>query len=144
MLLLKPGDSTTSEYVAGASCGNSNRPFSLLLVESGAFVAVLVAVTLTPGIRAPVGSLTKPEMLPVGDAMTHPVHITNITHRKLPLDRYLVIDRLLRQSGTGGEWQYVPILWSDGDSLEIYSRSQQNVNFSAVAAVIDRRYSGQL
>src|SRR5207249_4682355 len=49
-----------------------NAPLASVVASYFAFVAVLVRVTLTPGIYAPEASFTTPAILPTGDASTEP------------------------------------------------------------------------
>src|SRR5258708_11094027 len=67
---LKPGDSTTSPYSAGANCRNWKPPLVSLTASTLALVAGLVSVNLAPEIAEPLGSFTDPAMLPVGEAET--------------------------------------------------------------------------
>jgi hypothetical protein len=67
---LKPWDSTTREYSAGANCKNWKPPLVSLTASIFALVARLVSVNLAPEIAAPLGSFTDPAMLPVGEAET--------------------------------------------------------------------------
>src|SRR5262249_27358090 len=41
---------------------------------------------------------TKPVMLPVGDAITHTVHIKDNRHRRIPLNMYLVMEFISLQT----------------------------------------------
>src|SRR3982074_2898072 len=67
---LKPWDSTTREYTAGANCKNWKPPLVSLTASILALVATLVSVSLAPVVAAPLGSFTDPTMLPVGEAET--------------------------------------------------------------------------
>src|SRR6266849_204192 len=67
---LKPGDSTTRLYSAGANCRNWKPPLVSLTASTLALVAGLVSVNLAPEISEPLGSFTDPAMLPVGEAET--------------------------------------------------------------------------
>src|SRR5437660_400171 len=68
--LLKPWDSTTREYTAGPNCKNWKLPLLSLTTSILALVDWLVSVSLAPVTAAPLGSLTVPTMLPVGEAET--------------------------------------------------------------------------
>jgi hypothetical protein len=59
-----------------------------VLVSILALVAVLMSVTLTPGMNAPDASFTVPEMLPTGEADNQPAlskHIAASTHTDILL-----------------------------------------------------------
>ena len=62
--VLKPSSSALTLYAPGGSAGKSKSPAELVTVVRVALVAVFTTVTVAPGSRAPVPSLTSPEMVP--------------------------------------------------------------------------------
>jgi len=103
--VLNPSSSLFTVYVPGGSAGKSNRPTSLVVAVRVALVALLTTVTVTPGITAPVPSLTAPEIVPSVCA-THGVQSNNDvspTKRvrrigRLPFEKRLRPDRAGRGS----------------------------------------------
>ena len=62
--VLKPSSSVLTLYAPGGSAGKSKRPAELVTVVRVALVALFTTVTVAPGSRAPVPSLTSPEIVP--------------------------------------------------------------------------------
>jgi hypothetical protein len=62
--VLNPSSSPFTEYGPGGSAGKSNSPTALLMLVRVALVALFTTVTTTPGITAPLESLTSPVMVP--------------------------------------------------------------------------------
>ena len=58
----KRSASAFTEYAPGLSCGKLNRPDSSVLTDRWRPSSRFVAVTVTPGMAAPLGSVTEPTM----------------------------------------------------------------------------------
>jgi hypothetical protein len=61
---LNPSIWIVTSYLATGSLGNEYRPCPSVVVVNIVPSVMFVAVTLTPGITAPLGSFTTPERLP--------------------------------------------------------------------------------
>ena len=62
--VLKPSSSAVTLYAPGGSAGKSNSPAELVTVVRVALVALFTTVTDAPGSKAPLPSLTSPEIVP--------------------------------------------------------------------------------
>src|SRR5216683_2632275 len=127
---LKPWDSTTREYTAGANCKNWKPPLLSLTASNLAVVAWLVSVSLAPVIAAPLGSFTNPAMLPVGDAetvvairriMSANAHMPNCSLRHELLDDLEIRFRSINTS-TPSQVSFLPVPGGTSEN-QIYGRT---------------------
>src|SRR5216683_1501177 len=149
---LKPWDSTTREYTAGANCKNWKPPLLSLTASNLAVVAWLVSVSLAPVIAAPLGSFTNPAMLPVGDAetvvairriMSANAHMPNCSLRHELLDDLEIRFRSINTS-TPSQVSFLPVPGGTSGN-QIYGRTycRSRCLSSPKGRLISKRFAGR-